>query len=126
MERGLFRGNHEGTAHARYELVDRAFNSPLLETPEDVANAVWKAVKHRKADVLVGSARLWTTLYHTVPGLMNPIVRRIFGMSDRHSENIGNHQTSETFELQFNDQTNESNDEFQYSENQNKGSVSTK
>jgi NAD(P)-dependent dehydrogenase (short-subunit alcohol dehydrogenase family) len=91
MERGLFRGYQEKTAHARYELVDRAFHSPFLEKPEDVANAVWKAVKHQKSDVLVGTAKLWTTLYHTVPGLMNPIVRRIFGMSDRHSAKANNY-----------------------------------
>lgn len=85
MERGLFRGNQPETAHARYELVDRAFHSPFLETPEDVANAIWKAVTQQKGDVVVGTAKLWTTLYHTVPGLMKPIFRRVFGMSDRHS-----------------------------------------
>lgn len=82
MERGLFRGNQEGTAEARYQLVDRALHSPFLETPEDVTNAIWKGVKHRKSDVLVGTAKLWTTLYHTVPGLLNPVIRRVFGMSD--------------------------------------------
>lgn len=86
MERGLFRGNHEGTAQARYRLVDRALHSPLLETPEDVAKAIWQGVKHRKSNVIVGTAKLWTTLYHTVPGLLNPIVRRIFGMSERRSQ----------------------------------------
>ncbi len=88
MERGLFRGNQESTAEARYQLVDRALHSPFLETPEDVANAIWKGVKHRKSDVLVGTAKLWTALYHTVPGLLNPVVRRVFGMSDRHSANF--------------------------------------
>ena len=87
MERGLFRGNHEKTAQARYQLVDRAFHSPFLETSEDVANAIWKGIKHHKPDVLVGTAKLWTTLYHAVPGLVNPIIRRVFGMSDRHITN---------------------------------------
>lgn len=98
MERGLFRGNQAGTAQARYKLVDRAFHSPLLETPEDVANAIWKGVKHRKGDVLVGTAKLWTTLYHTVPGLANPVVRRIFGMSDRHSGHLGDSSSTKTSE----------------------------
>jgi NAD(P)-dependent dehydrogenase (short-subunit alcohol dehydrogenase family) len=89
MERGLFRGNQEGTADARYTLVDRAFHSPFLETPEDVAKAIWHGVKHQKTDVLVGTAKLWTTLYHTVPALVNPLVRRVFGMSDRHSVHSG-------------------------------------
>jgi NAD(P)-dependent dehydrogenase (short-subunit alcohol dehydrogenase family) len=96
MERGLFRGNQTGTAQARYKLVDRAFHSPLLETPEDVANAIWSGVKHHKSDVLVGTAKLWTTLYHTVPGLVNPIVRRVFGMSDRRSVNSSDPPKPET------------------------------
>lgn len=98
MERGLFRGNHEGTAEARYHFVDRAFHSPFLETPEDVAHAIWRGVKHRKSDVVVGTAKLWTTLYHAVPGLINPVVRRIFGMSDRHVANANNHPNTETTE----------------------------
>ncbi|MBD3884350.1 SDR family oxidoreductase [Phormidium tenue FACHB-886] len=103
IERGLFRGNQEKTAQARYKLVDRAFHSPVLETPEDVASAIWKGVKHRKADVLVGTAKLWTTLYHTVPGLVNPVVRRIFGMSDRHSVYSASSSQGETSKPQFND-----------------------
>jgi NAD(P)-dependent dehydrogenase (short-subunit alcohol dehydrogenase family) len=113
MERGLFRGNQPETAHARYELVDRAFHSPFLETPEDVANAIWQGVKHRKSDVLVGTAKLWTTLYHTIPGLVNPIVRRIFGMSDRHATN----SNTQTVELQLSDRSNVRNTNYHNLEN---------
>ncbi|WNN90194.1 hypothetical protein [Gloeocapsopsis dulcis] len=45
-----------------------------------MAQAVWKAVKYKQKDVVVDTAKLWTTLYHTLPGLMNPIFRRVFGM----------------------------------------------
>jgi NAD(P)-dependent dehydrogenase (short-subunit alcohol dehydrogenase family) len=114
MERGLFRGNQEETAQARYELVDRAFHSPLLETPEDVANAIWKGMKHHKPDVLVGTAKLWTTLYHTVPGLVNPIVRRVFGMSDRHLANSANYRSSETSQLPLDDKLNDKHDDSLY------------
>jgi len=55
MERALFRGKDKKTANARYDLVNTAFHSPLLEKPEDVAQAVWKAVKHRRKDVVVGT-----------------------------------------------------------------------
>ncbi len=89
MERALFRGKDED---ARYNLVNTAFHSPLLEKPEDVAQAVWKAVRHRQ-DVVVGTAKLWTTLHHTVPGLMNFVFRRVFGMSDRRSVS-STHSTS--------------------------------
>lgn len=79
MERALFRGKD---AQARYELVDRAFHSPLLETPEDVAKAIWAAVKHDRSEVVVGTAKLWTTLFHLAPGVMKPLIRRVFGKRD--------------------------------------------
>jgi NAD(P)-dependent dehydrogenase (short-subunit alcohol dehydrogenase family) len=84
MERGLFRGKDEETAHARYELVDKAFHSPLLEKPEDVAEAIWKAVKYQRSEAVVGTAKFWTTAFHLFPGLMKPIFRRVFGMRERH------------------------------------------
>lgn len=126
MERGLFRGNHEGTAEARYKLVDRAFQSPFLETPEDVAKAVWKGVKHRKSDVVVGTAKLWTTLYHTVPGLVNPIVRRIFGMSDRHHEKLSDRRDANALESQYGEIFNNKNNEGQQISSQNISSPKTK
>jgi NADP-dependent 3-hydroxy acid dehydrogenase YdfG len=81
-ERALFRGQD---ADKRYELVYKAFHSPVLETPEDVAKVVRKAIQYRKKDVLVGTANFWTAAFHVVPGVMKPIVRRVFGMSDRHT-----------------------------------------
>ncbi|WP_414581652.1 SDR family NAD(P)-dependent oxidoreductase [Scytonema sp. PCC 10023] len=83
MERGIFRGKDESMAHARYELVDKALHSRVLETPEDVAKAIWNGVQHRRADVIVGTAKLWTAMFHLFPGLMKSITRRVFGMKER-------------------------------------------
>ncbi|WP_289501213.1 hypothetical protein [Gloeocapsopsis sp. IPPAS B-1203] len=47
-----------------------------------MAQAVWKAVKRRRKDVVVGTAKLWTTLHHTLSGVMNPIFRQVFGMGE--------------------------------------------
>ncbi|HEY9738659.1 MAG TPA: SDR family oxidoreductase [Trichocoleus sp.] len=82
MERGRFRGYSEETAQARHDLVNALFHSAILETPEDVAAAVWKAVSKQRTDVIVGSAKLWTTSYHLLPVLMKPIFRRVFGMGE--------------------------------------------
>ncbi|MBD2775219.1 SDR family NAD(P)-dependent oxidoreductase [Iningainema tapete] len=83
MERAIFRGKSEETKQARYQLINTAFNSPLLEKPEDVAKAIWRGVKYKKANVVVGTANFWSSAFHLFPGLMKPIFRRIFGMSDR-------------------------------------------
>lgn len=82
MERGHFRGYSEETAAARRDFVNAMFHTGLLEPPENVAEAIWKGVTQQKADVVVGTAKFWTTAYHLFPGLMKPIFRRTFGMGE--------------------------------------------
>lgn len=81
-ERALFRGKD---ADDRYKLVYGAFHSPVLETPEDVARTIQQAIQYRRDDVLVGTANFWTAAFHAAPTVMKPLVRRVFGMSDRHA-----------------------------------------
>ncbi len=82
MERAIFRGKDEQDAQQRHDFVANAVKSPLLETPEQVANAIWDAVKHHKSDVLVGSATISKTAYNFFPGLMQWVFRRTFAMRD--------------------------------------------
>ncbi|MBW4450628.1 MAG: SDR family oxidoreductase [Spirirestis rafaelensis WJT71-NPBG6] len=82
-ERTIFRGKEEETTKARYDLVNTMLHTPLLEKPEKVAKAIWKGVKNQRADVIVGQAKLWTTMYHLFPGLMKPLFRVVFGMKER-------------------------------------------
>jgi short-subunit dehydrogenase len=84
MERAIFRGNDEKTTQARYQLADKARHIPGLEKPEDVSEAIWKAVKYRHKNQIVGTAKVWTTVYQLFPGLAEPLVRLVFGMSERH------------------------------------------
>lgn len=83
MDRGIFRGESEASANARYELVDKALHSPLLEKSEDVANAIWQGIKEQKSDVIVGTAKLWNASFKIVPGVMKTLVRQVFGMRER-------------------------------------------
>lgn len=82
MERGRFRGYSEETAQARHDFVNAAFHTALLEKPENVAAAIWKGLKQQKSDVVVGTAKFWTTTYHLLPWVMKPIFRRTFGMGE--------------------------------------------
>jgi NAD(P)-dependent dehydrogenase (short-subunit alcohol dehydrogenase family) len=88
MERGIFRGKTDAIAQSHYELVDKALHSRLLETPEDVAEAIWQGVKHRRSDVIVGTAKFWTTMFHVFPGIMQPMIRQVFGQGDQRSESF--------------------------------------
>ena len=82
MERAIFRGQDEQDAQKRHNLVEQALNSPILETPEKVAQAIWDAVKHQRSEVLVGSAKVSKASYQLFPGLMQWIFRKTFGMKE--------------------------------------------
>ncbi|MBW4629906.1 MAG: hypothetical protein KME49_31455 [Brasilonema octagenarum HA4186-MV1] len=83
-ERTIFRGKNEQDESDRYNLVDKAIHNPILEKPEDVAVAIWKAVKYQRSDMLVGSARLSKVAYQLFPGLMQSLYQRVLGMRARH------------------------------------------
>lgn len=82
MERAIFRGKDEQDAQERHDLVENALKSPLLETPEKVAQAIWDAVKHQRSNVLVGSANLSNAAYKLLPGPMQAIFRKTFSTSE--------------------------------------------
>ncbi|NMG18489.1 SDR family NAD(P)-dependent oxidoreductase [Brasilonema bromeliae] len=75
---------HFGTIDVLINLVDKAIHNPILEKPEDVAVAIWKAVKYQRSDMLVGSARLSKVAYQVFPGLMQSLYQRVLGMRARH------------------------------------------
>lgn len=81
-ERTIFRGKDEQTKQARQELIDTAVKTPVLEKAEDVAEAIWQAIKNGQSDKIVGTAKLSKITYKFFPGLMQSLFRRIFGMSD--------------------------------------------
>jgi short-subunit dehydrogenase len=82
LERAIFRGKDDKDAQARHDLVEKAVKSPLLEKPEDVAKAIWDAVKHQKSEVMVGSANVSQASYRLFPGLMQWVFRKTFGMRE--------------------------------------------
>jgi len=70
IERAVFRGKDEQEAQTRRDQLTNFVNNPIVEKPEDVANAIWDAVKHKKSEVMVGSANVSQGLYRLFPGLM--------------------------------------------------------
>jgi len=70
MERAQFRGSSEQEAEKRRNSMTSFLESPAASKPEDVANAVWDAVKHRKDEVVVGSGSVMSAAYKFFPGLM--------------------------------------------------------
>lgn len=82
MERVVFRGNDEQDAQTRREQLDNILKTPAVEKPEDVANAIWDAVKNQKSEVMVGSANFSQGLYRLFPGLVQWISRQALKNKD--------------------------------------------
>ena len=78
MKRALFRGKDTQDTQRRRDQLNQVLNTPVVEKPEDVAQAIWDAVNHQRSQVLVGSANLSQAAYRLFPGLMQWLFRRTF------------------------------------------------
>lgn len=76
MERAIFRGKDEQDAQARRDQLNTVISTPVVEKPEDVAKAIWGAVKNQRAEVLVGSANMSKAAYNLLPGPMQWVFRQ--------------------------------------------------
>jgi short-subunit dehydrogenase len=83
MERAIFRGKNEEDAIARRKQLDQVLSVPVVEKPEDVAKAIWAAVKHQKTDVMVGSANASLLSSRLFPDFLQWVMRRTFKNSDK-------------------------------------------
>ncbi|MEL6162596.1 MAG: SDR family oxidoreductase, partial [Cyanobacteria bacterium J06628_3] len=70
MERAQFRGSSDEEAEKRRNSMASFLESPAASKPEDVANAVWDAVKYKKDEIVVGTGSLMTAAYKFFPGLI--------------------------------------------------------
>lgn len=82
LERAIFRGNGEQDVDDRRNQVKQILDTPFVEKPEDVATAIWDAVKHKRDQVLVGSAKLSAASYQASPGLMQWLFQKVFKHND--------------------------------------------
>lgn len=83
MERAIFRGKDEEDAIARRKQLEQVLSAPVIEKPEDVANAIWDAVKHQKTEVVVGSAGASVASSRLFPDFLQWVMRRTFKNNDR-------------------------------------------
>ncbi|MEM8830560.1 MAG: SDR family oxidoreductase [Cyanobacteria bacterium P01_G01_bin.19] len=68
MERAVFRDSDP-------EQMKQILTSPLVSQPEDVAKAIWDAVKHSQAEVVVGTAKVPTFLHRLFPGITQGLLQ---------------------------------------------------
>lgn len=66
LERAIFKDGDS-------QQMQQVLSSPLASSPEDVAKAIWNAVQHPQAEVIVGSAKVPTFLHRLFPGITQGI-----------------------------------------------------
>lgn len=82
LERAIFRGKTQSDTQARRQQVEQVLQVPLVETPEDVAKAIWQVVKHKHKQVIVGSANLSLASHRFLPNVMQWLIRKTFQNQD--------------------------------------------
>lgn len=83
MERAIFRGKDEEDTIARRKQLEQVLSVPVVEKPDDVAKAILDAVKHKKTEVIVGSAGASVASSRLFPDLLQWVMRRTFKNSDK-------------------------------------------
>jgi short-subunit dehydrogenase len=83
LERAVFRGKDEQDLQRRREQLNNILKNPVVEKPEDVAKAIWDAVKHQKSEVVVGSANLSQAIYRLFPDLTKWLSRQALQNQDK-------------------------------------------
>lgn len=69
LERAQFRGATEQAASDRQQQMAQVLQSGWVSQPDDIAQAVWKAVQQKQADVVVGPVAIATELNRLFPQL---------------------------------------------------------
>lgn len=69
LERAQFRGQTAAAASDRQQQMAQLLESSWVSQPEDIAQAVWKAVMQKQAEVVVGPAAIATELNRLFPQL---------------------------------------------------------
>jgi len=69
LERAMFRGQTDTAASERQQQMADMLNAGWVSQPEDIANAIWKAVQQRQNEVVVGPAAIATELNRLFPQL---------------------------------------------------------
>jgi short-subunit dehydrogenase len=82
LERAIFRGHGDKETHDRRAQVESVLGVPMVEKPEDVAQAIWDAVEHKRAEIVVGSAKLSAGLHQLLPQVMEWMTKKVFQHKD--------------------------------------------
>lgn len=75
LSRAVFRDKDAQQETQRREAMEKFLESPLASQSEDVAEAIWRAVKHSHGSIIVGSAKFPAFFHRLFPSLSKTILQ---------------------------------------------------
>jgi len=69
LERAQFRGTTQQISETMQQQMQSTLQAAWVSQPEDIAQAIWDAVRHQKAEVVVGATFWATELHRLFPGV---------------------------------------------------------
>ncbi|MGB3535381.1 MAG: SDR family oxidoreductase [Microcoleaceae cyanobacterium] len=76
LDRAQFRGQDQAETEKRRQQMTQMLQSSIVSQPEDIAKAIWEAVKQKQNDTVVGPAVVATEAYRLFPGLVQTIIAK--------------------------------------------------
>ncbi|MEM9804144.1 MAG: SDR family oxidoreductase [Cyanobacteria bacterium P01_D01_bin.56] len=76
LERAIFRGQTDQEADARRQQMSQMLKSSWVSQPEEIAQAIWTAVKQQKNEIVVGPTAIATELNRLFPQLTQWVLAR--------------------------------------------------
>lgn len=76
LSRAVFRGQTESEANQTRQQLQQMLDSAWVSQPEDVAQAIWKAIKTRNFETVVGTGTLATQAYQLAPNLVEWLMKQ--------------------------------------------------
>ena len=77
MERAEFRGEDSTEIESYRQKMNSTLTSGIVSQPQDIAEAIWDAVRNNKSEIVVGPAVLATETYRLFPGLVEFIMAKV-------------------------------------------------
>jgi short-subunit dehydrogenase len=76
LERAQFRGEATTTETSKARLTE-TLNANWVSQPDEIATAVWHAVRDRRSEIVVGPTAIATEAYRLAPGLVSWAMRSL-------------------------------------------------
>jgi short-subunit dehydrogenase len=77
MERAMFRGYSEAEALDRQQQMQTLLQASWVSQPEEIAQAIWDAIRYRRSEVVVGPTWVATEAHRLFPAAVQWLMQKV-------------------------------------------------